>query len=143
MTSPSPADRSPPPSLRDWHGWKPLAVIAALGAVLAAGILLSGRDPSEAAPSASHPPQGRPVRALPMPAIALAEAENGVPMVAHDHFDGVPVLRIRTVEEGDEMVVEAATGRLLAVRDSQGRVTLWPPMTGTPTTMTEPVTKGS
>ena len=141
MMSPSPADRPPPPRMRDWHGWKPLAVTTGLAAVLVAGILLTGREPSASAPP-SQPPQGRPVRALPAPPIAL-EGENGLPMVAHDHFDGVPVLRIRTVDEGDEMVVEAATGRLLAVRDNQGRVTLWPPMTGTPTTMTEPVTKGS
>lgn len=46
--------------------------------------------------------------------------------------DGAQVYRIRAHANGDEMIVDAVTGRLLAVRDAKGKTTLWPmsPMNG-------------
>jgi hypothetical protein len=116
-------------SLRAWHGWWPLAVTLSLSAILVALILWSREDKpkSDFTPHAAFSPR---IRMLPRPPIDMAAAIDNVEpthfSVVSEERDGVQVFRIRTHGDGDELIVDALTGRLLAVRDSKGKITPWP-----------------
>ena len=61
-------------------------------------------------------------RALPMPPEAIVNLYS----VAHDQQNGAPILRIRARADGDEITIDAQTGRLLSVRAANGKLMAWP-----------------
>jgi hypothetical protein len=136
MTNDSPDNGAAPASVRAWQGWWPLAVTAALSAVVFA-IIVRGREDKPNAPSE---PGTRPdaaahkmIRVLPRPETLVAvDAVQPQCNIVAEERDGTQVLRIRTHEFGDELIVDAVTGRLVAVRDSMGRTISvpMPPVTG-------------
>jgi len=84
-------------------------------------------------PPISDPDQPKfvrtPARILPQPpleGIAAATGSSGLHTVAYTVENGTRVVKIKVVESGDELVVDAATGRLLETRP--GRPTAPPPM---------------
>jgi hypothetical protein len=139
MLTPSPGG-SQSTSLLHWHGWKPLGVVVLLGGLLIAGVRWFNDEPK--VPVAKLPPGTQPPPRLPTP-VAAAEAGVSLSLVARDHFEGVPVLRIRSQADGDEVLIEVATGKLLAVREMNGKLTRWSRMDDVPMTMMEPTIKGS
>jgi hypothetical protein len=134
-----------PRGWREWQGWKPLTVACALSVALVAIVWWWNNDRKATAPTnAETQPLPRPPRGLPVPvALDVNEDPDPIPLVARDNFDGVPVLRIRAGSEGDDIIVDAATGKLLAVRDNRGKLTRWARMDDVPMTMSEPMIKGS
>jgi hypothetical protein len=76
--------------------------------------------PGDAAPV--EPPVGVSMRVVPPPII---DPPAGLHAVAAGEEEGVRVLRIQVVPGGDELVVDAATGRLLESRPA-GRPTTPP-----------------
>jgi hypothetical protein len=127
-------------SLRDWHGWRALGITTMLAVIVAFGVVFfGGRGDTEPKSSERSKQSARlaPVRVLPRPPVDLVPDVNVVP----EQLDGQQVLRIRTHAEGDEMIVDAATGKLLAVRNHLGRMTPIDPMSGKPMTMKDTLSK--
>lgn len=132
MSNNSPENGASTAPLRSWHGWWPLAVTLSLSAVLVAVILWNREDkplvPSMPNASPDAPTHSR-IRFLPHP-IDVAEAASDVPSICYsvvpEERDGAQVLRIRTHVGGDELIIDAITGRLVAVRDSRGKTIAWP-----------------
>ena len=127
MSNNSPENGASTASLRSWHGWWPLAVTLSLSAVLVAIILWDREDkplvPSMPNASPDAVAQSR-IRFLPPPpdaAEAISDAPSMCYSVVSEQRDGAQVLRIRTHAEGDELIIDAITGRLVAVRDSKGK----------------------
>jgi hypothetical protein len=140
MMPSSPNESSGRRSLRDWHGWRVLGVTAMLAVIIALCVVFfGGRGDSEPKSNESSKQTARlaPARVLPRPPVDLVPDVNVVP----EQLDGLQVLRIRTHAEGDEMIVDAATGKLLAVRNHLGRMTPIDPMSGKPMTMKDTLSK--
>ncbi len=71
------------------------------------------------------PDQSAPVRARALP-VPIDVVDPALYRIVLDKMDGKQVVRICTRENGDELIVDAATGRLIAVREPNGKTTLWP-----------------
>lgn len=136
--SPAPAGGRPP-GWRRWDGWLPLGVVVCLVVLIFGGVALWNREPP---PEPQAPRSNRPPRSLPVPVNVTVKEVELPPIVARDEFDGVKVLKIRAQPAGDEILIEAATGKLMAVRDAHGKLTRWSHMPEVPMTATEPI-KGS
>jgi hypothetical protein len=131
MSTPSP--RPAPSPLVSW------GIALAAGAMLLMGggaIVWSSRDQD---PSLVHPPSDQPVPAATVVDETVAEADlvhrRQLPIpgpgltlhsIAFTTENGTRVVKIKVVETGDELVVDAATGRLLEARPS--RSTAPPPV---------------
>jgi hypothetical protein len=139
MTSSS-GNQPNPSSLGSWHGWKLVVVTVALSAVVIVVVSTVFEKPAPPVPSGRSDQAFAP-RALPLPLLNPNEKKN--PKVEYVFEMGIPVYRIRTNETGDEIIVVRSTGKLLAVRDYEGK-TIWGPMlTGSPKAMSDPPVKGS
>jgi hypothetical protein len=133
MSDNSPENGASIASLRAWHGWWPLAVTLSLSAILVAIILRGRGDKPNIPPMPGTPPNAAisaRVRMLPGPvseaALAIDDVHTTHYRIVSEDRDGVQVLRIRTHAEGDELIVDASTGRLVAVRDCKGKTVPWP-----------------
>jgi hypothetical protein len=129
MSTPSP--RPAPSPLASW------GIALAAGAMLLIGggtIVWSSREPD---PTLMHPPAEHPLAAAGPQLAAEADLVYRSPLpvpqpgltfhsVAYTVENGTRVVKIKVVENGDELVVDAATGRLLEARPS--RSTAPPPV---------------
>ena len=131
MSMPSP--RSTPSPFVSW------GIALAAGAMLLIGggaIVWSSRDQD---PTLVHPPADYPVSTAAASEAVVAEADvvhrRQLPIpaptltlhsIAYTVENGTRVVKIKVVETGDELVVDAATGRLLEARPS--RSTAPPPV---------------
>jgi hypothetical protein len=97
--------RPPRPS---WLPWWPVPAAAAFLAVVGAGVYLAQPD----APPAG-PPAGEAGRTVPPPVPDQAARFHSL-TTGVEH--GIRVIRIQVVAGGDELVIDAATGRLLEAR---------------------------
>jgi hypothetical protein len=99
-------------SLGNWHGWKPLIVTLSLSAAGVAAVLIWHEQPE----SPSKPAENLPLRtkSLPMP----PDPER--PLIVLKSGQEKRFYFIRNRDQGDEMIVDFQTGKLLSVRDSQG-----------------------
>lgn len=125
MTNLSPDAGATSASVRAWHGWWYLGMTAALSAIAVALILRGRDDKPHPVPPLGTQPDGvahKMIRTLPQP-VSLVATDITQPLytIVPDEKDGAQVLRIRTHADGDELIVDALTGRLVAVRDSKGR----------------------
>lgn len=110
------------PARRTWQSIGAVLFGASVAAAVVA--LIVAYSGAEVPPPPSGPPtqvEAAPVRVLPLPPQAEPVAH-----VIPNEFEGQPVLSIKTAAEGDEMLVDADSGRLVAVRDAEGRVTRLP-----------------
>jgi hypothetical protein len=86
-----------------------------------------GEDPTNAATDASGPPEvpatRLPPRTIPTPP---PDTPLGLHAITYTVEHGTRVVKIRVVPDGDEIIVDAATGRLLETRPN--RPTAPPPM---------------
>jgi hypothetical protein len=123
-SSPGPAPSSP----LSWG----LALAATSLLLIGGGAIIwthQGPAAEPTAPADSDPgsPQALqmklPPRVVPLPP---ADAPNGLHAVSYAMENGTRVVKIRVVPDGDELIVDAATGRLLETRPS--RPTAPPPM---------------
>jgi hypothetical protein len=134
-----PDDQSRKATISNWHGWKLLVATVSLSVVIVVAIWAWHDRPASPPPAA--PPLGNEVvvikRALPMP------PDFDKRFVGIAHLKGIPVYRIQTSEYGDEMIVDLASGKLVAVRDFQGKTIWGQPMARSPMTMADPPVKGS
>lgn len=99
-------------------GWTPLAVCIGLCAIVLA-LMIRRRDEPPAPPAQEAQQQfvaARP-RVLPQPPIASPLLYS----VTIENSAHGQILRIRARENGDELIVDAASGKLLSVRDANGK----------------------
>lgn len=73
----------------------------------------------------SQPPEPRTMTRS-LPAVPPCEQTAGLHTISYGVENGTPIVRIRVVPEGDEIIVDANTGRVLETRPS--RPTAPPPM---------------
>lgn len=124
----SPEKGASPTPLRAWQGWWPLAATLLLSTLLVA-LIVRNRDENPVNPhqrDVQHPPRARILPQPPDTAVAVADVQNGPWNIVTDMLEGIQIFRIRTHANGDELIVDAATGRLLAVRDQTGKTLSWP-----------------
>ena len=105
-------------NLRSWHGWRSLAVSVVLLLVGVAAVLLYHRPTP---PDPPLPPADMKARFARLPVAPSPEppAPAGVRLhsVTVAEEEGKRVIKIRATPGGEELVVDAATGKLLAVRE--------------------------
>ena len=125
MFSSSSDDPEKATSLAKWHGWKPLGVALIGSAVLIAGFTLFGRDRSADDPKseAALIKRTRPLPPMPVPFLQDEAVLHSVQV--DEQEGGTQVYRIKAQENGDELTIDAKTGKLLVVRDRNGRIIPW------------------
>ena len=124
---------SSPPTPGFPLSWGVALAAASLLLIGGGAVIWSSHPDDEGPPGVSGPPALKTaagevrIRQLPAPPLAMdARAERGLHTVAYAVENGTRVVKIKVVESGDELVVDAATGRLLETRPS--RPTAPPPM---------------
>lgn len=130
MSHDSPQAGEAAQTVRAWQGWLPLTVVFAFCTVLLAIMMWRRGDSPAKEPSGDNPPPvvHRPMKLLPQPptdAGPMTHARTMPQLIDSDVSGASDVFRIRTHANGDEMIVDTKTGRLLAVRDSSGRTIPW------------------
>lgn len=118
MTIPSSHDRLVRANTRGPRGRKIAVVIAALSIAVIALIWRTRDEPSPNVPDDAPRLYASKVSHKPG-ALGLPQARTIVD-------NGVLVYSIRSMDEGDEVLVDVATGKVLAVRDGKGLV-IWEP----------------
>jgi hypothetical protein len=122
-SSPGPTHASPFP----WG----LALAASSLLLIGGGAIIWSSQPTNG-PSPANPFDGGEVASLEKPVrlqMALPPAQDGSPglhTIAFTVENGTRIVKIRVVPDGDELIVDAVTGRLLETRPS--RPTAPPPM---------------
>jgi hypothetical protein len=123
---------SSPPTPGFPLSWGVALAAASLLLIGGGAVIWSSRpDDNVIVPPIADPDQAKFVRTasrIPQPQDALAtfNTHSGLHTVAYSVENGTRVVKIKVVESGDELVVDAATGRLLETRPS--RPTAPPPM---------------
>jgi hypothetical protein len=120
------------PTRSDSSAWWLAPVAVAFLALVGLGIYWTPAD--SAPPDETVAPQT--IRTVPPP---VPDGPSGLHAVSTTNEQGVKVIRIQVVPGGDELVVDAATGRLIearpagkAVSPAGGRPTLFAPFTPVP-----------
>jgi hypothetical protein len=122
-SSPSPAHASP-------YSWG-LALATASLLLIGGGAIIWSSQPTNG-PSPATPSDGGEVASLektlraPMALPPAPDGSHGLHTIAFSVENGTRVVKIRVVPDGDELIVDAVTGRLLETRPS--RPTAPPPM---------------
>ncbi len=124
MVTPSSSDSPSSYRLWRWHGWKPLLVTLVVLGVGLLGFLYWYDTTPPVPPRPDRPPVKISMRLPPVPPNQLLHR------VMMGHENGRRVWRIIAVENGDEIIVDAASGTLIAIRDKLGK-TIWRPMVAT------------
>ena len=99
------------PARPAFRPWWPVPAVAALVVATGAAVYWSQTGgPGDAASDRSHPAS---TRTVPPP---VTDGPAGVHSVKTDQEHGIKVIRIQVVPNGDELIVDAATGRLIEAR---------------------------
>jgi hypothetical protein len=104
-----------------WHGWVPLGIAVA---VIVVGVFLLSQEPEPKCtpgPGArliSEPDIAPMIQPLTPSAVTDGPALHSIRLTEEM---GQPVYCIRAVPNGDELIIDAVTGKLLSVREASGR----------------------
>mgnify|MGYP001392209743 CR=1 FL=1 len=122
-------------SPQSWHGWTTLLTTAVLGVAVAAFVFHSFGDeqpkPPVPLPADLNAVQSTSIR-VPLPPEDLPTPP--LHSVVKDVRQGVAVLRIRPLPLGDELIIDARSGKLIAVINAMG-MTTWQTLSTDSTSM--------
>lgn len=117
MSTPSPKL----PGSSSLYGGAVLAITSLL-TILGGVVIWSHREPASSGTAEVRPPEeidARPSRALPPPPVLVDPKLANLHTIAYAVENGTVVVKIKVVPDGDELIVDASTGRLLETRPSR------------------------